>query len=97
MVWVVLGVVGAGLVFAVYPWPAPGMRLKNAIWLIVAAAAGLIVWLFGVDSAWSFSAAWYAAFMLLQLSQLIIAPGEWVWGRVLCAAGLVFIVARLLV
>jgi hypothetical protein len=70
MVWVALGAAGAGLVFAVYPWPAPGMRMKNAAWFLAAAAAGLIVWLFEVDKAWSFPVAWYAAFMLLQFSQL---------------------------
>lgn len=96
MVWVALGAAAAGLVFALYPWPAPGMRLKNAAWFVVAAAASFIAWLFRVDAVWCFAAAWYATLLLLQLSQRFVAPGKWVVARVLCAVGLVILFARLL-
>jgi len=97
MVLIVAGAAGAGLVYRLYPWPAPGMHVRNVIWLFAAAAVGFIAWLLGAVSAWSFPAAWYATFIVLQLSQHWVGPGRYVWPRVVGSAALVVCVAWLLV
>lgn len=97
MVWIVVGAAGAGLVYGLYPWPALGMHVRNTIWLFAAAATGFIAWLLGAASAWCFLAAWYATFILLQLSQRWVGPGRYVWPRVAGSATLVVFMARLLV
>jgi hypothetical protein len=97
MAWIIAGAAGAGLVYRLYPWPAPGMHVRNVIWLFGTAAVGFIAWLLGAVSAWSFPAAWYATFILLQLSQHWVGPGRYVWLRVVASATLVVFMAWLLV
>jgi hypothetical protein len=87
--WVAAGAAGAAAAFAANPWPAPGQRLRNGMLAALAMVVAAGLWLYGFAEAWGLAAGWYAAFLLLQSSHRLMAPGTWLWARIAVAAGLV--------
>jgi len=91
----VVGAAGAGLLFAVNPWPALGARTKNTAGLVVAALIGAALWQSGIAFAWNFPAAWFAASLLMWACQFEVDPEDMVWLRVLTSTGLVVLLTQL--
>ncbi|MCC7168212.1 MAG: hypothetical protein IT565_11645 [Rhodospirillales bacterium] len=89
LVWAILGTAGALIAFAFQPWPAPIQRLRNGAAATLALAAGLIAYVAAAHPAWLGGVAWYAAFLLLQLSHRGLRPGRWIAARLIVVGILV--------
>ena len=91
---VVAGATGASVVYAVNPWPALGVRSKNAAGIVVAALIGAALWQAGVAAAWTFLVAWYGAFLLLWASQFEVGPNDLTWVRSVTATAVVALMVQ---
>jgi hypothetical protein len=90
----VLGAAGASAIFAVNPWPALGMRTRNAAGLVVATLIAVALWLSGVTAIWIFPAAWGGALLLLWASQYEVGEDDLIWVRAAAATALVVLLAQ---
>ncbi|MBF0130419.1 MAG: hypothetical protein HQL33_10530 [Alphaproteobacteria bacterium] len=80
--FVLAGVLGACLAFAANPWPALGMRLRNAGLFLAVLAAATAAEMTGIaDGAWTLPLAWWPTMAALDISHRWVAGGEWVLTR----------------
>jgi hypothetical protein len=91
-----VGAAGAGLLYAVGPWPALGARIKNAAGIVAALLIGVALWQAGVAAAWIFPQAWCAAFLLMWASQFEAGSDDLIWVRATTATVLVLLLAQFL-
>jgi hypothetical protein len=62
--------------------------------MLLAALAGLALWLAGVPSAWALPEAWGAGFLLMWASGFEVGANDMVWMRVTAATVLVVLMGQ---
>lgn len=94
LILTVVGAAGAGLLYAINPFPALGARAKNAAGILVAALVGVALSQAGVAAAWTLPEAWCTAFLVLWASNFQVGPDDLVWVRAVTSVGFVALLSQ---